>query len=629
MPTTLSARLSKIPRNLFQTWMTKDMTPTLQLLISSWKQHHPHYTYCLFDDADCEQFIRTHFDEKVWNAYQNIIPGAFKADLWRYCVLYVYGGVYVDVDTICISSIDQFLNETIEFMTPVDLNNHPDYGTYNLFNCFIASVPKHPILWDCIQQIVHHVEQNIVPFSNLDFSGPGVLGQATNRFLGLPATTSFVGKEGLVGGNIKLLQFVQGREYVFDPFQKTMLFQNKNGNSVIQHIYRQEIQHYRKTGILQDQYVDWGTCTNPIKQQPQAKHVTIVSMFYKIREKEQNQSNSVLNHSVERYLNMAKKFILKLDYQLVLFTDCKEVMEFVAKEKQNHLTIYDLPFEQTYYYQHHDRLVELQRTFQIHNGNLDHETPMYIILNNDKFYFMEQAIERNPYHSTHFVWMDFGINHVALNPERIHDWMPQIPDKIRQMCINPFTENIAHKTMFANIYHHMAGGLFSGSKESMLKYCELFKKKTEQIYSEDWYQIDEAVMTMVQRENPELFSLYYGDYAGIISNYKSPIHNIDLIMRGISKNLSANRNKEAWEALCFCADYFLHHLHDGYLYDYIRFKIITDYYNHRRTFTPDFIELVQKVKSIQQNNALQDLLVHNLQNIHFYENKQELLCLID
>ena len=73
--------------------------------------------------------------------------------------------------------------------------------------------------------------------------------------------------------------------------------------------------------------------------------------------------------------------------------------------------------------------------------------------------------------------------------------------------------------MFQYIYHHTAGGLFTGSKENLLKYSELFKQKTQQIYNEEWYQIDEAVMTMIQRENPDLFDFFYGDYQGIISNY--------------------------------------------------------------------------------------------------------------
>ena len=73
------------------------------------------------------------------------------------------------------------------------------------------------------------------------------------------------------------------------------------------------------------------------------------------------------------------------------------------------------------------------------------------------------------------------------------------------------------------------------TKETGEKYIDFFKKKVDVIYNDDWYQIDEAIMTMVQRENLDLFDLYYGDYQGIISNYLRPIHNIDLIERGLEK----------------------------------------------------------------------------------------------
>ena len=103
--------------------------------------------------------------------------------------------------------------------------------------------------------------------------------------------------------------------------------------------------------------------------------------------------------------------------------------------------------------------------------------------------------------------MDFGINHVAEGCEFIHEWINNVPDKIKQMCINPFIENVQYKHYFQYIYHNMAGGLFSGSLENMKKYSELFKAKTEEIYNDNWYQIDEAVMTIVHRENPHLFDL--------------------------------------------------------------------------------------------------------------------------
>jgi hypothetical protein len=169
-------------------------------------------------------------------------------------------------------------------------------------------------------------------------------------------------------------------------------------------------------------------------------------------------------------------------------------------------------FKTTYFYKYVDRLKELQSQFNIINGQIEHETPLYVILNNNKFDCIDKTIKINPFNSSHLIWMDFGINHVAESTEHINGWINKVPDKIKQMCINPFIENRVPKEYFRCIYHNMAGGLFSGSIDNMKKYSELFKNKTDEIYNDNWYQIDEAVMTMVHRDNPELFDLFYGDY---------------------------------------------------------------------------------------------------------------------
>ena len=51
-------KLIKIPRNLFQTWEIKELTPEMNLLTSSWKINNPNYAYFLFDDAERKQFIK-------------------------------------------------------------------------------------------------------------------------------------------------------------------------------------------------------------------------------------------------------------------------------------------------------------------------------------------------------------------------------------------------------------------------------------------------------------------------------------------------------------------------------------------------------------------------------------------
>ena len=246
----LTSALSKIPQRIFQTFETKEFAPRFQEIIDSWKRHNPTYIYDIYDANQRLTFLRAYFDERVNNAYLRIIPGAYKADLWRYCVLYHYGGIYADIDTLCLGSIDDFLKPETEYMMPIDLNPGHE-GYHNLANGFIACVPRSPIILDCIERIVRHVETNTIPASKLDFSGPGVFGRAVNTYLQRDEQASFVGQEGHLK-NIHFLRFEPWSEYVKDV-AGAVLFQNKNGNAEIDALYRVEIAKART--------VDWVTAT--------------------------------------------------------------------------------------------------------------------------------------------------------------------------------------------------------------------------------------------------------------------------------------------------------------------------------------------------------------------------------
>jgi hypothetical protein len=177
--------------------------------------------------------------------------------------------------------------------------------------------------------------------------------------------------------------------------------------------------------------------------------------------------------------------------------------------------------------------------------------------------------------------------------------------------------------MFQCIYHHTAGGLFTGSAPNLLQYAALFKQKTEQIYAEDWYQVDEAVMTMVQRENPDLFTFFYGDYNGIISNYTTPLHSVDIILRSVQKYIDSNRTREAFNILCYCAEYFAGHSHDNLVYLFLQQNIIVDYYNNNRLLLNIVVDLINYKKNSQDENErtrIHALLENNKANINFYGN---------
>jgi FkbM family methyltransferase len=250
-PTLIPKPNTIIPKQIIQTWEHKELGQEFQKIVDSWKNNNPTYDYKLIDKEEREQFIKSNFGLDVFNTYNSIVPGANKADLFRYCYLYIKGGVYADIDSLCIGNLDNFLLNDIDFVVPIDFNININEGKHNLACGFIASRPNHPILLDCINTIVYNVQNRVIPYSKLDFTGPGILGRSVNKYLGNEETASFVGKEGTIN-NIYLLKFEPSTEYVKD-LNDNILFQNKNGNNKIIELYNTECAKLTN-------YVSWVYC---------------------------------------------------------------------------------------------------------------------------------------------------------------------------------------------------------------------------------------------------------------------------------------------------------------------------------------------------------------------------------
>eukprot|EP00966_Prymnesium_polylepis_P198981 4611101-Prymnesium_polylepis.1 len=52
-------------------------------------------------------FMRRHFRPSVYRAFSSLALGVARADLWRYCVLFACGGVYVDLDSYVRMPLDE------------------------------------------------------------------------------------------------------------------------------------------------------------------------------------------------------------------------------------------------------------------------------------------------------------------------------------------------------------------------------------------------------------------------------------------------------------------------------------------------------------------------------------------
>jgi hypothetical protein len=161
-----------IPKVIYQTWPTKNLPPKMADCVENLKRSNPGFEYHLYDDADCRAFIKEYFDPDVADAYDALLPGAFKADLWRYCVLYIWGGFYVDIKFICEPG---FSFENIsEPRFYVREYNHKGTGLYDhiVYTGVIGSTAKNPLFYKCIRQIVENVKNRFYGPEHTSPTGP-------------------------------------------------------------------------------------------------------------------------------------------------------------------------------------------------------------------------------------------------------------------------------------------------------------------------------------------------------------------------------------------------------------------------------------------------------------------------
>jgi len=156
---------SIIPLKIYQTWHTKDLPPLMSQASNELRRRHPRFEYHLFDDNDCRQFIVDHFGGDVVDAFDRLIPGAYKADLWRYCVLYINGGMYLDIKYGVINGF-RLIQLTHKEQWVLDSDRR------GIYNAFIAVLPKNETLLRCIREVVNNVKTNYYGTNFLEPTGP-------------------------------------------------------------------------------------------------------------------------------------------------------------------------------------------------------------------------------------------------------------------------------------------------------------------------------------------------------------------------------------------------------------------------------------------------------------------------
>lgn len=163
----------KIPLHIYQTWHSKFLPPKMQQCVNTLKEQNPEFVHHLYDDDDCYKFIRDNYSDKVLNAYVSLVPGAFKADLWRYCILYKNGGIYLDIKYKCAEGIKLINMVNKDYYT----QDRSMRGCRGVYNGVIICKKNDVRFLKAIHRIIFNVKNKHYGESSLVPTGPGLLGK--------------------------------------------------------------------------------------------------------------------------------------------------------------------------------------------------------------------------------------------------------------------------------------------------------------------------------------------------------------------------------------------------------------------------------------------------------------------
>jgi mannosyltransferase OCH1-like enzyme len=140
-------------------------------------QHFPEINYKLHTFRSIKKEFYKIDDPRIPRAFDKVGAYAFKADIFRYYLLYKYGGWYSDINNYFTGN--QIKTENLEFYAFKDIPEHSSETSFQ--NSILYSKPNNKMLKDVLYHAVENVENSFYGNIPLDVSGPSLLGSHIHK----------------------------------------------------------------------------------------------------------------------------------------------------------------------------------------------------------------------------------------------------------------------------------------------------------------------------------------------------------------------------------------------------------------------------------------------------------------
>lgn len=171
-----------IPWVMFRTgpWQRDKIPQIVRVYLKAFEKMNPHVTQIYLDDDDAESFILQYYPEYMKD-YNSLVPGAYRADVLRLCLLLTHGGYYNDIGHLHKCPLGEICNN----FANVYLVAEPYPTTCGIYNAFMGAKKEDPLIRSFLKKVMSNVARREYGENELDVTGPQVLGKVFHGMIGL------------------------------------------------------------------------------------------------------------------------------------------------------------------------------------------------------------------------------------------------------------------------------------------------------------------------------------------------------------------------------------------------------------------------------------------------------------
>lgn len=148
----------------------------------TWKKNFPNWQYILWTDSLANKFIQKYYPD-LFDIYEHLKYGVMKVDMLRYLILSKFGGLYADIDVICLNNMEPYFckypNKSLFFV----ITRNPMVKR-TVSNFLIYTTKNNPFWTSVIQEMIHRIKTKtffLKYFYVLGTTGPKMLNYVLSK----------------------------------------------------------------------------------------------------------------------------------------------------------------------------------------------------------------------------------------------------------------------------------------------------------------------------------------------------------------------------------------------------------------------------------------------------------------